>query len=91
VIILFGTRPKVRTVGHLTLQCPSCGVTCAQALRDTRRHFTLFFVPVVPVSRTASLVCSSCGQARKIDKATAEQMTRYLAGDAPRSGLSGTL
>jgi hypothetical protein len=89
VILLFGTRGKVKTVGHFTMRCPLCGVTCAQALRDARRHFTLFFVPVFPVSHTAALVCSSCGQGRKIDKATAAQMTEYLAGHVVGSGATG--
>jgi hypothetical protein len=85
-VIIFGTRGRSKTVGHLTMQCPVCGVTCAQALRDGRRYFTLFFIPVIPFSHTAALVCSSCGQGRKIDKATAEQMKQYLAGHAIGAG-----
>jgi hypothetical protein len=82
VIILFGTRGRVRTVGNLTMQCPFCGVTCAEALRETRRFFTLFFIPIIPISHNYALVCSSCGQGRKIDKPQAEQMKAYLAGHA---------
>lgn len=82
MIILFGTRGRVRTVGNLTMQCPFCGVTCAQALREARRFFTLFFIPIIPISHNSALVCSSCGQGRKIDKPQAEQMKAYLAGHA---------
>ncbi|MGO8877038.1 MAG: zinc-ribbon domain-containing protein [Acidimicrobiales bacterium] len=82
MLILFGVRSRARTVGHVTMQCPICGVTCAQALREGRRWFTLFFIPIVPVSHTYALVCSSCGQGRKLDKPQAEQMKVYLAGHA---------
>jgi hypothetical protein len=89
VLILFGVRGRVRTVGQVTMQCPVCGMTCAQALREAKRYFTLFFIPIFPVSHNYALVCASCGQGRKIDKTEAEQMKQYLAGHALASAGGG--
>ena len=62
-ILLFGTRaiqsadpaPPVRTV------CPSCHQNADIVGKAYRQWFTVFFIPIFPISgRTAFTECSSC-------------------------------
>ncbi|MGB7159312.1 MAG: zinc-ribbon domain-containing protein [Tepidisphaeraceae bacterium] len=63
-IILFGTRsiqgndgvPPVRTV------CPNCGQSADIVGKTQRQWFTLFFIPIFPISgRTRFSQCANCG------------------------------
>ena len=78
-MIIFGTRGNDAILGHVVMTCAFCANTCAQTFRLSRRHLTLFFVPLVPISSTYSLICTACGRGRNLDKARAAQMQAYIA------------
>src|SRR5829696_7749936 len=79
-ILLFGTRaitsndaatPPVQT------QCPRCARQTTLVPRSYRNWFTVFFIPVFPISgRTAFTECSSC---RSQFPVTADELRGHLA------------
>ena len=45
--LLFGTKTKIRPVRPVDAACPSCREHGHLHLRESRRYFTLFFIPIV--------------------------------------------
>jgi hypothetical protein len=68
-MLIFGIRRKSYITGHITQTCSHCGATCAQTQMESKRFFTLFFIPIIPLGSTRSLTCTSCGQ-RTTDNST---------------------
>lgn len=63
-IILFGTRSIVGNdaVPAVRTHCPACGRETEIAGKAYRQWFTLFFIPVFPISgRTRFSQCTNCG------------------------------
>jgi len=63
-IILFGSRAIVANESAAPVQtrCPRCGQQASLVGKSYRNWFTLFFLPVVPVSgRTQFCQCAACG------------------------------
>jgi hypothetical protein len=63
VILIFGIRDRLCTIGSGRFRCPHCGVDRDYELRGARRWFTLFFLPIVPLgaARPLGVRCASCG------------------------------
>jgi hypothetical protein len=62
LLIIFGFRVFYRTIGHGTFHCQSCGGDREYAHRGGRRWFTLFLIPVIPLSQAGEHVrCTVCG------------------------------
>jgi hypothetical protein len=63
-ILLFGTRAIISEDGAepVRTRCPRCGQEADLVARSYRHWFTLFFLPVFPVSRKGRFTqCSNCG------------------------------
>ncbi len=63
-IILFGTKGVIGNDSSpvVTATCPSCGQNTSLVGKTHRTWFTLFFIPVFPISRADRFSqCSSCG------------------------------
>ncbi|MEU1519461.1 zinc-ribbon domain-containing protein [Streptomyces sp. NPDC005811] len=72
-MIIFGTKGYLYRLAILTLVCGRCGNPAAHTLRKRVTRFTLFFVPLFPVSTTYLTQCTFCGAEEKV---TAEQAER---------------
>ncbi|MFF8830102.1 zinc-ribbon domain-containing protein [Streptomyces sp. NPDC015131] len=79
-MIIFGTKGYLRQLAVLTLVCGRCGNPAAHALRRRTTKFTLFFVPLFPVSTSYVTQCAFCGAEERIGR---DQADRMLA-EAPR-------
>ncbi|MER7108545.1 zinc-ribbon domain-containing protein [Streptomyces sp. NPDC000229] len=77
-MIIFGTKGYLQQLAMLTLVCGRCGNPAAHALRKKTTKFTLFFVPLFPVSTSYATQCTFCGAEQRI---TREQADRLLSGD----------
>lgn len=75
-MIIFGFRSYLRGLGIVTLVCGACGRPAAHRIVERIRKFTLFFIPLFPVSKSRALACTFCGQTTAI---SAEQARQYLA------------
>ncbi|MEU2037980.1 zinc-ribbon domain-containing protein [Nocardia niwae] len=60
----------------ITLLCGRCGNPAAHALRKLVTKFTLFFIPLFPLSTKHHLECTWCGAASPI---AAQQLSDLLA------------
>jgi hypothetical protein len=87
MIILFGFRRKSARLATIFVMCARCHTPAAHALHRTRRYFTLFFIPLIPLGTKYFSTCTMCGQVTQITKEGADQ---YLASVLqPVGGPSG--
>ncbi|AVV43954.1 zinc-ribbon domain-containing protein [Streptomyces sp. ID05-04B] len=79
-MIIFGTKGYLYQLAILTLVCGRCGNPAAHTLRKRVTKFTLFFVPLFPISSKYATQCTFCGAEQKIAKEQAEQLQAQAAG-----------
>src|SRR5258708_17465744 len=61
VLIIWGIRVFFRTTGQGVFHCPRCGGDRRYRRRGGRRFLTLFFIPVIPLTRAGEHVqCTTC-------------------------------
>jgi hypothetical protein len=61
VLIIWGIRVFFRTTGQGVFHCPRCGGDRQYRHRSGRRFLTLFFIPVIPLTRAGEHVqCLTC-------------------------------
>ncbi|WP_425840685.1 zinc-ribbon domain-containing protein [Streptomyces fractus] len=84
-MIIFGTRGYAYQLAILTFVCGNCGNPAAHTLRKFVTKFTLFFIPLFPISTKHQTQCTFCGIAHQVPK---EQVDGLLAQAAagPQSG-----
>jgi hypothetical protein len=65
MLILFGTRALKRRLGEGEFYCPSCQTDRSYVRFGYWRWFTLFFIPIFPMSgvRGDAVRCQTCNQA----------------------------
>ncbi len=82
MLIFFGLRVFYRTVGHGMFHCQRCGGDRPYRHKAGRRWFTLFFIPVIPLTRSGEHVqCAGCGTRYRMEVLclpTAAQMQQAL-------------
>ncbi|MFF0017073.1 zinc-ribbon domain-containing protein [Streptomyces sp. NPDC005374] len=74
MFILFGTKSYLYQLAILTLVCGQCGNPAAHTLRKRVTKFTLFFVPLFPISTKYVSQCTFCGAETKVSSQEAEQL-----------------
>ncbi|WP_405443412.1 zinc ribbon domain-containing protein [Streptomyces avidinii] len=72
-MIIFGTKVYLYRLAILTLVCRHCGYSAAHTLTKRVTKFTLFFVPLFPVSTGYATQCTFCGMQQEVAKDWAEQ------------------
>ncbi|MFG2132965.1 zinc-ribbon domain-containing protein [Streptomyces sp. NPDC048751] len=83
-MIIFGTKGYLYQLAILTLLCGYCGNPSAHTLRKRVTKFTLFFVPLFPISTKHATQCTFCGAEQKITKEQADQLLAQAA--SPHGG-----
>jgi len=69
LLIIFGFRVFYRTVGQGTFHCQRCGGDREYWHKAGRRWFTLFFIPVIPLSKVGEHVrCAVCGTRYRMEE-----------------------
>lgn len=72
MFIIWGLRVLHRTIGQGVFFCPRCNAERTYRLQAGRRFVTLFFIPLIPLTKTGQDVqCTTC-------------KTRYVAGALAR-------
>lgn len=85
-MIIWGFRTTTLQLVMLTLLCRGCGNPAAHSLNRRVTKFTLFFIPLFPISKKHHLQCTFCGLAYEIDRANADQLLAQAQGQAPQPG-----
>jgi tellurite resistance protein len=82
LLIIFGLRVLYRTIGQGEFHCQRCGGDRPYQHRTGRRWFTLFFIPVIPLTMTGEhvkcAVCGTCYRMGVLDLPTSAQMQERL-------------
>ena len=86
-MIIFGSRGYIYQLAILTLVCGHCSNPSAHTLRKRVTKFTLFFVPLFPLSVKYTTQCTFCGVEIRVTKEQAEQL-QAAPGPVSRRGLS---
>lgn len=80
-MIIWGYRRYIQQLAMLTLLCGNCGNPAAHALKRAVTKFTLFFIPLFPISSKYFTQCTFCGATRRVPK---EEVSRLQAqGNQP--------
>ena len=66
MLLLFGFKTVHKTLPGRTATCQHCGAFVHHALDEQATKFTLFFIPVLTVSRKYLITCTNCGYASSI-------------------------
>jgi hypothetical protein len=80
-VIIFGTKGYLYQLAILTLVCGQCKNPAAHTLRKRITKFTLFFVPLFPISTKYLTQCTFCGAEQKVTKEQAEQLQTQSTND----------
>jgi hypothetical protein len=75
-MLIVGTRPNTKLLGQIAYICPSCQHNSWHSVGRTRRWFTLFFVPVIPFTKSSVSRCNLCGFMQRVPNPQAEQWFR---------------
>jgi hypothetical protein len=60
-MIIFGTRPRTKTIDTGTFFCPHCQTTRDYERKEARPYFTLYFIPLFPIGKPFELIeCTVC-------------------------------
>jgi hypothetical protein len=74
-MIIWGLRTRGKTLGQVQLTCPNCHRPAMTGLGQSRRWFTLFFIPIFPISgSTTTAVCGLCGYRYQVDTKQAQAL-----------------
>ncbi len=78
-MIIFGTRGYLQVLAMVNFICTNCHNPAAQKVVQRIVRFTLFFIPLFPISKSYSTTCTFCGLTSKINKEQADQYVAYGA------------
>ena len=73
-MLIYGWRSSVQELATATYLCGNCQNPSAHALRRAVTKFTLFFIPLFPISSKYFTVCTFCGMTNKLTKDEAQQV-----------------
>jgi hypothetical protein len=73
-MIIYGYRTIVRQLAMITMVCARCNSYAPQQVNRRVKKFTLFFIPLFPISVWYFTRCTACGRDHMSRKATVEQL-----------------
>ena len=83
MLFLFGMRTKAKSIGQIERACSKCARPTMHNAIESRRWFTLFFIPVIPLGGNFVVRCGVCGLTSKGSPELKNQMeTKALAAHA---------
>ncbi|HET6875716.1 MAG TPA: DUF2510 domain-containing protein [Acidimicrobiales bacterium] len=78
-LIIWGFRSRAKNMAMTQLACRQ-GHVAAHRLVKVTRWFTLFFIPLIPVSKKYFSICAACGLQLQVPKDAAEEMIARASG-----------
>ena len=74
MLFLFGLRTKAKPTGQLEYPCSKCARTTMHTSIESKRWFTLFFIPVIPLGGNHLIRCNLCGLTLKCSPELKDQL-----------------
>lgn len=88
MIIVWGYKRFLQRLAMLTFLCGNCGNPAAHSLTRAVTKFTLFWIPLFPISSKYFTQCTFCGASRQVPKEEAVQLQQQ-AGYGAQQGYGG--
>ena len=66
MLLLFGFKTVHKALPERAATCSNCGAFVNHLLEEQATKFTLFFIPVLTVSRKFRITCGNCGYVSSI-------------------------
>ena len=60
MVFIWGNRGESKHVGYLIDTCPQCGTAGPLSVFETRRRFTVYFIPTFSYSKKLFMACNMC-------------------------------
>ncbi|WP_206793607.1 zinc-ribbon domain-containing protein [Amycolatopsis sp. MtRt-6] len=67
-MLIWGWRTRIYVLAMTTFLCGRCGNPASHAVRKAVTKFTLFFIPLFPISVKYTAQCTFCGIENRIAK-----------------------
>jgi hypothetical protein len=77
-VLIFGFAVSEQLLCTLLFVCERCGVQAAHRLVRRVRKFSLFFIPLFPVSTRYRDTCTHCGRTIEVSPQQAEAAVRQV-------------
>lgn len=74
VSVIYGSRSRNRVMGQAQHVCPQCKKKGVQTVVRSRRCFTLYFIPLLPLSKKTIARCNLCGFQYAMDNKQADSL-----------------
>src|SRR2546425_4821097 len=88
-MIVFGSQRNNTVMGQIQYPCSRCRRQAYHTLVRSRRWFTLFFIPVIPIGKTTISHCNLCGYQTLIDNAQADAWFPEAQASLPGASQRG--
>ena len=75
MLFLFGMRTKAKSIGQIERPCSKCARPTMHIAVESRRWFTLFFIPVIPLGGNCVVRCGVCGLTSKASPELKDQLS----------------
>jgi Flp pilus assembly protein TadD len=86
VSIIYGLRSKNKVMGQQVYLCSSCQRQSYHTIVRSRRWFTLYFIPIIPMRKSTTSRCNLCGYQELISNEQADAwFTQAQSGAAPQA------
>ena len=83
MFFLIGMRTKAKAISQQERPCTKCVRPTMHAMVETKKWFTLFFIPVIPLGGNYFARCGVCGLNTKCTSEVKDQMaTKAMAAKA---------
>jgi len=74
MFFLFGVRTKAKAIAQLERPCTKCARPTIFTVIESKRYFTLFFIPVIPLGGSQVVRCNLCGITLKASPELQQQL-----------------
>ena len=89
-MLIWGWRTRIYVLAMTTFLCGRCGNPASHAVRKAVTKFTLFFIPLFPISVKYTAQCTFCGIENRIPKEDAVRLqAQEEQGQAQQQAASG--
>ena len=76
--LIWGVKTKPKVIGAYNSQCSNCGKKTIHGVLKITKHFTFFFIPLIPLSKKVFIGCEACGMKAEIKGEMKEKLLEKL-------------
>lgn len=87
MVFIWGSRGYYDQLGYVIHRCPECGTLGPFSVEQTKKKFTVYFIPTFSYSQKQYLVCTTCQAAFEVNKEAKEELARKIMSQSELSKL----